>query len=88
MGSRSVGDHPAPVEEVRRQGNPVQLFAADHRLQSAAHSETSILTLSDGTPIPGNMGITASDVETRIETLFKPYHRAISSALDDIRQEA
>ena len=51
------------------------------------HSETSILTLSDGTPIPGNMGITASDVETRIETLFKPYHRAISSALEDIRQD-
>ena len=49
-------------------------------------SETSILTLSDGTPIPGNMGITAGEVERRIENLFKPYHYAISGALDRIRQ--
>ena len=51
------------------------------------HSETSILTLSDGTPIPGNIGITSSDVDTRIETLFKPYHRAISTTLERIRQD-
>lgn len=50
-------------------------------------SETSILTLSDGTPIPGNIGITSSDVDTRIETLFKPYHRAISTTLERIRQD-
>ena len=50
-------------------------------------SETSILTLSDGTPIPGNIGITSSDVDTRIETLFKPYHRAVSTTLERIRQD-
>ena len=50
-------------------------------------SETSILTLSDGTPIPGNMGITSSDMDTRIETLFKPYHHAISTTLERIRQD-
>ncbi len=50
-------------------------------------SEASILTISDGTPIPGNMGITPADVESRVEALFKPYHNAISSALDRMRQE-
>lgn len=45
-------------------------------------SVQSILTISDGTPIPGNMNITAADVDRRIDDLFNPYHRAISSALD------
>ncbi len=45
-------------------------------------SETSILEVSDGTIIPGNVGLTAAARSDRIATCFRPYHEAIGAALD------
>lgn len=49
-------------------------------------SETSIPEVSDGTMIPGNVGIHPADAARRAEELFLPYHSAISQVLDRIRQ--
>ena len=39
--------------------------------------EGSIVETSDGTPIAGNIGISAGERESRIDAVFKPYDRAI-----------
>lgn len=44
-------------------------------------SEGSILTISDGTPIPGNVGLSSDEREARRREIFDPYHRAIEDAL-------
>ena len=49
-------------------------------------SETSILEVSDGTVIPGNLGLAPLEAERRAEALFMPYHRAIASVLEGIRR--
>lgn len=48
--------------------------------------ETSIPAVSDGSVIPGNLGLTARDAARRAEALFHPYHRAIEEILDGIRR--
>lgn len=45
-------------------------------------SDTSILERSDGTVIPGNIGLDERARSERIEALFLPYHRAIDATLD------
>ena len=49
-------------------------------------TETSIPAVSDGTRVPGNVGIGAADAARRATELFQPYHAAISRALDGIRR--
>ena len=49
-------------------------------------SATSILTVSDRTPIPGNVGLTPYDVQSRVHDLFKPYHSTISRKLRAMRR--
>ncbi len=49
-------------------------------------SETSIPEVSDGTPIPGNTGISLAEANRRAEALFNPYHSAITQLLDGVRQ--
>ncbi len=46
-------------------------------------SETSILECSDGTVIPGNIGLDDRARSERVEAFFLPYHRAIDAALDE-----
>lgn len=41
----------------------------------------SVPPVSDGVSIPGNQGLSEDIFETRIETFFRPYHNAITSAL-------
>ncbi len=48
----------------------------------APDSGTSILEISDGTVIPGNVGLSAAARSERIATCFRPYHKAIDEALD------
>lgn len=48
--------------------------------------DTSILEVSDGTQIPGNLGLGSKDAEGRAEAVFHPYHEAVSELLDNIRQ--
>jgi len=43
---------------------------------------TSIPAVSDGVPVPGNRDLDAAERARRIETLFRPYHRAIEQAID------
>ena len=43
---------------------------------------TSIAPHSDGTPIPGNTGLTEADKEARINEIFVPYQAAIAAELD------
>ncbi len=43
---------------------------------------TSIPPVSDGVPVPGNQDLTPAAKAQRVEALFKPYHRAVESALD------
>ncbi|MGA0606672.1 N-formylglutamate amidohydrolase [Phenylobacterium sp. VNQ135] len=38
--------------------------------------------ISDGTPIPGNVGLTPADRLARVEAVFRPYHDAIAAQLD------
>lgn len=45
---------------------------------------TSIPVASDGTPIPANAGLTAAAAARRVEALFRPYHRAVAEALDEL----
>jgi predicted N-formylglutamate amidohydrolase len=38
--------------------------------------------VSDGTPVPGNLGLSPEARAGRIETIFRPYHAAITAELD------
>jgi len=42
----------------------------------------SIPDCSDGTPIPGNHGLSAAQKHSRIQHFFQPYHQAISAQLE------
>ena len=46
--------------------------------------EQSILSLSDGTMVPGNLGLTDEDAATRAEACFEPYHRACAAVIDGV----
>jgi len=43
---------------------------------------TLVMRLYDGTIIPGNRHVTAAEVERRLDTLHRPYHRRIEARLD------
>jgi predicted N-formylglutamate amidohydrolase len=49
-------------------------------------SETSILEISELTPIPGNMGLSEGQKVARIREIFRPYHDRIETELDRRRQ--
>jgi predicted N-formylglutamate amidohydrolase len=43
---------------------------------------TSMPAMSDGVPVPGNRDLSPTARAQRVESLFKPYHRAVETALD------
>src|SRR5260370_12242068 len=45
-------------------------------------SETSILEISELTPIPGNMGLSEGQKVARIREIFRPYHDRIETEFD------
>jgi predicted N-formylglutamate amidohydrolase len=47
---------------------------------------TSIPEISELTPIPGNMNLSAAEKDARARAIFWPYHRAIAAELDRRRQ--
>ncbi len=49
-------------------------------------SADAIPEISDGTVIPGNSGLTASDRAARIDSLHRPYHDEISALLAERRR--
>ncbi|AOD14190.1 N-formylglutamate amidohydrolase [Xanthomonas fragariae] len=47
------------------------------------HGAASLMPeISDGTPIPGNLKLTLTDRQQRINEIFAPYHARISAELD------
>lgn len=46
------------------------------------HSPESIIRRSDGTEIPGNAQVSASEAALRAREIFEPYHRCIRDTLD------
>jgi predicted N-formylglutamate amidohydrolase len=48
--------------------------------------ETSIVTISEDTPIPGNIAQSPVDVECRVRQIFQPYHDRITAELDRRKQ--
>jgi predicted N-formylglutamate amidohydrolase len=44
---------------------------------------TSICSVSEHTPIPGNVGLSAADAELRRAEIFEPYHTRIRALLDE-----
>jgi predicted N-formylglutamate amidohydrolase len=49
-------------------------------------SATSILELSELTPVPGNIGLSKAQREGRVREIFQPYHDRIAGELDRRRQ--
>ena len=47
---------------------------------------SSIVTLSDQTPVPGNQGIDAVERDRRVRAYFEPYHKAIAEELQQLAQ--
>ena len=73
----------------QRFGNPA-LVAGFSRLlidpNRSLDMETLIPLDSDGSSIPGNLDLDAAAQAERIETLYKPYHAALSDTLDQLGQ--
>jgi len=44
----------------------------------------AILAMSDGTPIPGNAGLSAQDAADRAEACYWPYHEAAAAVIEGI----
>ncbi len=49
-------------------------------------SETSIVELSELTPVPGNIGLDRDQIEARVREIFQPYHDTIAGELEQRRQ--
>ena len=47
--------------------------------------ETSIAEVSDGTEVPGNLGLSEAARTARRRALFDPYHAALAAALEGVR---
>jgi len=43
---------------------------------------SSIPDISELTPVPGNVGLSANDRDARVREIFRPYHAAIEAELD------
>jgi predicted N-formylglutamate amidohydrolase len=43
---------------------------------------TLIMQISDGLVVPGNVGLSADEIQARIDNYYAPYHRAIERAIE------
>ena len=89
---RHIGWDPGGAELTRRLSQrfdaPAVLSAYSRLVidcnRMPGHPE-SILPESDGTPVPGNRGLTQQEADRRAGALFHPYHEAIAGILDRFR---
>ena len=63
------------------------LVAATHSrllidLNREPQAPDSIVEVSEGTPIPGNQGLTAAERQLRRDALYRPFHHAIDELID------
>lgn len=49
---------------------------------------TSIVSISDGIPIPGNAGLPPEAGAMRVRSFFEPYHGAVAAKLEEFRRRA
>ncbi|MEJ0023798.1 MAG: N-formylglutamate amidohydrolase [Alphaproteobacteria bacterium] len=54
----------------------------------ALDSNGLIVEVSDGTPVPGNVGLTSAQRQARIADIHTPYHQSIAALLAARRQRA
>lgn len=73
------------TERLARRFDACALFTTYSRLlidcNRAPGDASSIPPYSDGTPVPGNTGLSDAEVDARIEAVFWPYHHAIMQAV-------
>jgi predicted N-formylglutamate amidohydrolase len=50
-------------------------------------AQSSITPISENTPVPGNVKLTAEEIEARQREIFTPYHTTIAAELDRREQE-
>jgi len=43
---------------------------------------TLIMQIADGLVVPGNVGLSAEDIEARLDRFYRPYHAAIDRAVE------
>jgi len=53
-------------------------------LNRAPHDPTLIPAISDRTIIPGNRDLSLSDIQRRIDALFRPYHQVLGEAMGEL----
>ena len=53
-------------------------------LNRAPHDPTLIPAISDRTIIPGNRDLGPSDIQRRIDALFRPYHQCLGEAMGEL----
>lgn len=84
IGARFVAEH------IAERLNAPALIAGYSRLVIDCNrypwDPASITPESDRTPIPGNLGLSGAERTARIDALFLPYHRAISTTLDALME--
>lgn len=71
----------------RRLGVPAVLCGFSRLLIDPNRGEddpTRIMQLSDGAVVPGNHPMTAEERELRVERFWRPYHAAVTAALDEV----
>lgn len=52
------------------------------------HDPAAMPEESDGTPVPGNAGLSAAERHRRVDELFRPYHARVAAALDALGHDA
>ena len=62
--------------------NNAELFTSGDRLQSSARFRRSIPEISELTPVPGNIGLSVGEKNTRVREIFQPYHDRIDTELN------
>lgn len=81
-----VGAAALTLDLARRFGDARTVLSTFSRLlidpNRAQDRDDLLLTVSDGVPIPGNEGLSASQREERVTRFFEPYHKGLAEEID------
>lgn len=81
-----IGVEPLTRALAERLGAPAVMAGFSRLLIDPNRGEddpTLVMRISDGAIIPGNHPITADEIERRLALYYRPYHRAVASAIGD-----
>ncbi len=76
LGVRALGEHLSPLLDATFIHQPFSRLVID--CNRDPRSPTSIMEASDGTPVPGNIGLGAEAREARRTAIHEPYHARIA----------